>query len=92
MVIKKKTAVKKAPYSVANINSRVILAEDKLRAYISKGKPANMTMAQYKQKIATLERAWAKAKKEEYKAFDRMWTTGYKAIEEKKKAYFNQKH
>jgi hypothetical protein len=91
-VRKEKTAVKKVPYSVANINSRVILAEDKMRAYISRGKPANMTMAQYREKIATLERAWKKAKKEESEVFDRMWNAGYKAQKEGKKVSFNQKH
>jgi hypothetical protein len=90
MVIKKKTAVKNVSWHKAN--ARMIKAEDKLRAYISKGKPANMTNATYKRKIATLERAWIKAKNEEYKAFDRMWNAGYKAIEEGKKVMFNQKH
>jgi len=82
-VREKKTTGKKFLSHPLNINSRVIIAETKMRAYIGRGKPANMTMAQYKQKIATLERAWIKAKNEEQKAFERMWDAGYNPQEKK---------
>lgn len=68
LTIKEKAQVKMYAVNFRNwkkAQKKRIKADAKLAQYIRWGKPANMTTAQYKQKIATLERAWRKACSEE---------------------------
>lgn len=68
-----------------------IKASGVLGAYIGGGKPANMTMAQYKQKLATSERAWRKACKEETHTCVILQEESMKAIREGKEAMKRKK-